>query len=368
MENSNIQKIVLASSLASLLMLSGCSSDSKNTTPTPESQAGLVIHSAKDVINPTSTDQVYKYFQDSATGAMSGPGNYGAFEYGAAGGHLMWPTFATYIVDDGKVKYKYQIISNYGENGVSQSGNLVVRYADLTNGGATFTANMNAIDQSVKATFNLSSGVIDPNIWHFAYQKYVGFSTNVEANVSACVAKSYPALYDANGDPVESAFSAMTATNTLSNFEAVVSADCNSSMFEKDGVKTAIKTSDWLDADYSTGAPVFSAKNDDNNSWIIRSSDASSYAHVSVSDVNITFGQTTTRVIKLDSELWDGSSWGSVRTSPPMSFSAETTVYWDLETNTLVSDTDAWELSVHVNGHDYPLQVNGGVGLVLTTD
>ena len=89
--------------------------------------------SAFDVTNPkASGDEIYKFYTDTAKTALSAPGNYGAFQYGVAGGHNMWPTFTTYLFKDGDRFFKAQVVSNYGEDGTLASGNLYVRYAEVT--------------------------------------------------------------------------------------------------------------------------------------------------------------------------------------------------------------------------------------------
>ena len=89
--------------------------------------------SAFDVTNPkTSGDDIYKFDKDSAKTALAGPAKYGAFQYGVGGGHKMWPTFTTYLFKDGERYFKAQIVSNYGADGTMSSGNLYVRYAEVT--------------------------------------------------------------------------------------------------------------------------------------------------------------------------------------------------------------------------------------------
>lgn len=242
------------------------------------------------------------------------------------------------------------------------------------------TIAMDATDASKPAKLNLATGaLVDDESWHFAYQKYIGFKTNGGTSgtgeMTACVAKSYPALFDADGKAVEAEFKKMTATSTKSDFEAVKSSDCNSSQLVADTITTQIKNGDWLNADYSTGAPVFSASTDSNNSWIIRSAAGDAYARVKVKTVSVVFGAATTRKIVLASEKWNGTTFDEAVDSPELDFSS-TKVYWDMDSNTIVAKDDAWELAISVVGRTYPLQVNGGssgtgkagIGLVLNGD
>lgn len=89
----------------------------------------LQVASVDLVTDPTSTAQVYKYFADSAEGAFTKPGDFGPLEYGVGeGNHDMWPTFATYLIEDNSNFYKMQVISNKGESGSDPSATLVIRY------------------------------------------------------------------------------------------------------------------------------------------------------------------------------------------------------------------------------------------------
>ncbi len=95
--------------------------------------SGEGMESAFDVTDPSDPKQVYAFFADSVSGALSTPGNYGPLQYGAAGGHAMWANFATYLIkenDTGKL-FKMQLISNYGADGIQTSGNLYIRYEAL---------------------------------------------------------------------------------------------------------------------------------------------------------------------------------------------------------------------------------------------
>lgn len=98
-------------------------------------EADIVSGAAFD---PTDEEVVspYHWGADATTGIMDGPGNYGALHYGVDGGHDMWPTFTTYLLQqeiaDGVYQYyKVQVISNTGPEGGLASGNLVYRYEVL---------------------------------------------------------------------------------------------------------------------------------------------------------------------------------------------------------------------------------------------
>lgn len=239
---------------------------------------------------------------------------------------------------------------------------------------------MDATDPTNPAKLNLSTGkTVSDDSWHFAYQRYIGFKTNGgtsgDRNVSACLGYTYDALFDDSNKSVKAEFEKLTADNTKAAFEAVKKEDCNASQFKLDTITTQIDTGDWLDADYSMGAPVFSAKTDSNNSWIIRSADSSAYARVKVKTLTVVFGGSTTRKVVLASEKWNGAAFDAAVDSPELDFSNDK-VYWDLETNDIVTASDDWDLAISLVGRDYPIQVNGGasgtgtagVGLVLNGD
>ncbi len=223
-------------------------------------------------------------------------------------------------------------------------------------------AELNATDASQPAQLDLLSGAtVTDNSWHIGYQKYIGFKLNGglsgNGKVSGCIAHQYSNLFDAQGNAVAAEFEKLTQTSTEADFTAVTKAAC--SEFVSDSLITQIKTADWLNADYAQGAPVYSAKAD--NGWIIRSASGDQYARVSVKQVTVAFGQTTSRKIVLSVESWDANAkqFSPAVDSPELDFSTET-AYWDLETNSLTTAEQGWDLSVKVSGRDYPLQVNGG--------
>jgi len=268
-----------------------------------------------------------------------------------------------------------------GGNEINETNDTTETNETSQNSNTFSVVTFDATDASKSSKFNLSSGkTVEDDSWHFSYQKYIGFAVNGgtsgSGDVSACIGYEYASLFDAEGKAVQSEFEKLTAKSTKSTFESVKKDDCNTTQFKTDTITTQIKTSDWLDADYSQGAPVFSAKTDSNNSWIIRSSDSTTYARVKVKTLEVIFGANTTRKVVLASEKWNGTSFDTPLDSPALDYSADDKIYWDLETNDIVTETDAWELAISVVGRDYPIQVNGGasgrgkagVGLVLNGD
>lgn len=253
--------------------------------------------------------------------------------------------------------------------GSSDSKNDVT---DGTNNDATapLTTLDAATDTTQAAKLDLSSGqTVTDDAWQVAYQKYIGFKTNGgfsgAGSVEGCIAHQHEALFDDDGNAVLAEFQALNLENTAAAFAAVNKASCTD--FMQDSLKTVINLGDWLAADYSTGAPVYSALDEPQNGWIVKSSSedtatgAHSYARVSVKDVNVSFGAAASRKLTFSVEGWDTSTetFSAAIDSPVLDFSSDR-AYWDLETNSIVSADDDWDLSVMVNGQSYDLQVNGG--------
>ena len=114
---------------ASLILVNGGASGIGNAGV----GSALRVANVDAVTDPTSTQQVYKYFGDSVSGPLSSPGLFGPLEYGVGGdNHDMWPTFAIYIFKDGERYYKAQVVSNKGEDGKQDSGTLYIRHQEIT--------------------------------------------------------------------------------------------------------------------------------------------------------------------------------------------------------------------------------------------
>lgn len=222
-------------------------------------------------------------------------------------------------------------------------------------------ASLDATDGSQAARLDLVSGsAVTDATWQIAYQKYVGFKLNggisADGKVSGCAAHEYADLFDADGNPVVDKFKTLTADATAAEFDKVDANACTDFTF--DALKTSIETKDWLTVTAAPqAAPVYSAKVD--NGWIIRSADGDAYSRVKVKTVEVAHGATSIYKVVLTSELWNGSVFTAAVDSLELDFSS-TRAFWDLETNTLVTESDDWDLSLMVNGRDFPMQVNGG--------
>lgn len=250
---------------------------------------------------------------------------------------------------------------------------------------ATFDASSDIKTRVNKPVFfDLSSGhvVTKDDNWHISYQKYRGFVVNGgisgKGNVKGCIAKAYPQLYTqptsskpefgkhGTKKPVKNEFGKLTAANTLADFNQITKESCTD--FKVDSIDPLIKQGYWLDADYSKGAPIFSAKTGAQNGWVVRSakkinnSEHYSYAKVKVKTVTYT-SNPVKRAIVLQSKRYDGTNKKFADTwadSPELDFTSKR-VYWDLETNQPVAATDDWELSITKNGISWDIQVNSSV-------
>ncbi len=228
---------------------------------------------------------------------------------------------------------------------------------------ATYTT-VDASSTSAWAHMDFSSGSSNAtvnDIWQVGFQRYNGMSNSgISAtgsgpnadDVSVCVAYKFDGLYDGDGNPVLSEFEKLNLNNTLEAFNSVTKASCASGDYLTDTLSTQIKSDDWMEA--STPYPTISyqAETTDNNGWIIQSADGNSYARVKVSDVDITYNGATDHSIspariKLSSEKWNGTSWDAALDSGWLDFEAGA-VYWDLETNTTVTQADQWDLNVQL--------------------
>ena len=118
-----------------------------------------------------------------------------------------------------------------------------------------------------------------------------GFASVIEASV-----------YRNEIDNSVDAFKALTAASTLTAFEGVSSSDCAGDDYHTDTIEAHIEQEDWLDADYSSGAPVFSAKTDASNGWILKTT-AGNYARFRVSKVDVN-RSTQQRKITFAYEKW----------------------------------------------------------------
>nr|WP_086939138.1 HmuY family protein [Thaumasiovibrio occultus] len=204
-----------------------------------------------------------------------------------------------------------------------------------------------------QAKMSLNTGAIEnSDAWHVSYQKRVGFSVNGglsgSGNVSGCIAHQYDALFNGSA-PVQAEFEKLNQTNTIANFNAVTKDSCTD--FEVDSLKTQIDMLDWVDYDFAThtvrGALL-------GNGFLIRHADGDTYSRLNVATL-------TGKVVTVKSELWDKNAgqYNPQITSVDLDFS--TRIYYDLDTNAIVTASDAWDISIEAAGRSYNIQVNGGI-------
>lgn len=252
----------------------------------------IMTTSPFDVTDPTDRNQVYKFFEDTASGVLSSPGGYGPLEYSVAGMHKMWPNYATYVFEDNGSYYKAQVIGNYGEDGTAPSSTLRLRIARAGVNEPSEIVTLDAASDTSKAAYlDLATGdtVSEDQPWHLAYQKYVGFKTNSgvsgDGNVQGCLAHSYDSLYDENGSAVQAEFESKTPENTLAIFDAVTYENCSESDWLTDAVQSQFQ--DWYTYDMATHS--VNIHEDASNGWILRSATSSAegdyhYARIRVTD------------------------------------------------------------------------------------
>ncbi len=207
--------------------------------------------------------------------------------------------------------------------------------------------------------------------WHLSYKRYNGFGLNGgvsgSGNVQGCIAWQAEGAYDSDGNPVKSVIQALTAATTKNQFDKVNNDSCTD--LSRDQLSTQIGMDDWLSASYGPTGPSFTAKTENSNGWIVRSASADGngmyeYARVKVTDIHYQPGNPAIRKLRFASERWDVNSmtFSAAQTSGWLDFSAGR-VYWDLETNSAVSGSDGWELSVvYESGQrSWNIQVNAGI-------
>ena len=272
------------------------------------------------------------------------------------------------------------ILAGCNGGGGGSSSDSSDNSSDNNSGGDTTQSSVRyitldaATDTTQAAYLDLATGAQSTadQDWHVAYQKYVGFKVNggasgdgnVNGAITACYTGNSAALYDAEGKPVQSAFEAASADSTLEAFNAVTSVEsCTEGGMKSDSINPQIE--DWLSADYSQGSPVYSA--DSSKWWVLRSAKADpstqmfDYGRFHITNLTVELGETSTRQMTLGVQTWNPltQSFNDEVESPVLDYS-NGRVYYDMESNSVVSAEDDWELSVVVQDRNYLIQVNGG--------
>lgn len=99
---------------------------------TGDAGVGMLKKTLAEISNPMDSSQVYQYAIDNPRSTLSAPGNFGPFQYNLYGQYKMTPNFTIYLIKDGAKTYKFQVLGNYGKDGKAKSGNIYVRYSELT--------------------------------------------------------------------------------------------------------------------------------------------------------------------------------------------------------------------------------------------
>ena len=132
-------------------------------------------------------------------------------------------------------------------------------------------------------------------------------------------------------------------------------ADCDSSGLVSDSVVTQVS---WYDYDFATHS--MTAKSDQ---WILRSAtknaatDTYAYGRFGIKTLDTAAGIK----VVLGVEQWNSTtaSFDSEIVSPEITYGTEP-VYYDLETNVIVTAADDWDLSFVTSDRDPQIRVNGG--------
>lgn len=242
--------------------------------------------------------------------------------------------------------------------GSSDSGSIDGTPGAGTPDGTTVVVDATSGERSM---LDLASGAVVPtedDVWHVAYQKYVGFSTNGGASgpgsVEGCIAHQYDALFDADGKAVEAEFAALTMENTINNYNAVDADSCTD--FEADSVKPGIVTEDW----YAYGSPNNVVAD---NAFIIRHSDGQSYSRVKATEYYMAPDHSSYDV-SLAVETWNENNQAfdaAFTVTLPYATRNPVAQYYDIDTQQVVAADGDWDIYYYVGGRDMMLQTNGGV-------
>ncbi|GAL18312.1 hypothetical protein JCM19235_6865 [Vibrio maritimus] len=261
-------------------------------------------------------------------------------------------------------KYKYLALSIATAllvgcgGGSSDSGDVDGQPGSGTPDGSTVTVDATS---GAPTMLDLASGAVVPtedDVWHVVYQKYVGFSTNGGASgpgsVEGCIAHEYEALFDSDGNAVESEFAALTMDNTIEQYNAVTAESCTD--FETDSIKPGITTEDW----YAYGSPNNIVAD---NAFIIRHNDGTSYSRIKVTQYYMAPDHSSYDV-SLDIETWnDNTQTFDAPFSVTLPYATRNPVpqYYDVNAKQLVDSDGEWDIHYYIAGRDMMLQTNGGV-------
>jgi hypothetical protein len=229
------------------------------------------------------------------------------------------------------------------QQGSTPDGDYSVMVVDATSGDAAY------------ADFASGSEISSSDdVWHVAYQKYVGFSINGGVTGSGesagCVAYEYDALYDDQGSAVAAEFESLTVTNTAAQFESIDINSCTT--FTADSINAIIETDEWLDSE--TYGVIMG------NGFVIQHDDGTNYSRISATNFEMVHGVGMKYEVSLAVEYWNGSSFDAA-TSIALDLIDATKQYYDIDTQSYVTESDAWDIGFVSQGRSMVLVTNGGV-------
>lgn len=201
--------------------------------------------------NPTGTDISILYNKDSASGIFSAAIDQNSwFAYNLAGMHRIYPNFNVYLITtdsslgyapDTTATFALQITGYYGGPTGTQSGQLSLRWIDVSQPSNVLTATIDASSSDNWAYFDLQNGtVVDSpsnNNWHIAFKRTDVILNGGDAgtgNIGGFIGKHLDGFYDTQGNPIKSAFDNATLASTLTALQQV------------DGLTTPTRAADWV--------------------------------------------------------------------------------------------------------------------------
>ncbi|MCB5363324.1 hypothetical protein H0484_06095 [Pusillimonas sp. CC-YST705] len=162
------------------------------------------------------------FLTDGVSGAFTGTNAIGtaAFEYNLTGDNKLHPNFRVFQITLDKAAptadntYALQVLGYYGGPGGATSGYVTVRLAGMGNLTQYQSQEINA--SAAWQYLDLSTGNTVPETgnWHVAFNRYNIKLNPANAGVGALAGDAPAGLYDANGDPVVSAFTAARPDST----------------------------------------------------------------------------------------------------------------------------------------------------------
>jgi len=178
------------------------------------------------------------FFKDSASGVFAGTNDIqsAAFEYALAGetDHKLYPTYRTFVITTDTSKadvastastqvFTLQVIGYYGGASGTTSGFPSFRWADTAAPGTVRTATVDATADWVYYDLVNGAEVPSTGTWHIAFNRnnvMLNGGASGSGTVGGYLGKTPAGLYNADGQPIASAFLAATPASTLADLTA----------------------------------------------------------------------------------------------------------------------------------------------------